>query len=146
MFRRLTVRRTVHNVQGSCHLLFCAGICWSVRACVILVEFSDVKFSTPNPQQYFNRWLNEEGFSENSAPGSVRDYFINQSEGQFIPHFDVYGPVTMSYTRAKNSSSSNAYKVIHDAAGAIDSYVDFADYDVNGDGYVDNRAHGRTHE
>ena len=110
----------------------------NVRACVILVEFSDVKFSTPNPQQYFNRWLNEEGFSENSAPGSVRDYFINQSEGQFIPHFDVYGPVTMSYTRAKNSSSSNAYKVIHDAAGAIDSYVDFADYDVNGDGDVDN--------
>ncbi len=105
---------------------------------MILVEFSDVKFSTPNPQQYFNRWLNEEGFSENSAPGSVRDYFINQSEGQFIPHFDVYGPVTMSYTRAKNSSSSNAYKVIHDAAGAIDSYVDFADYDVNGDGDVDN--------
>ena len=94
MFRRLTVRRTVHNVQGSCHLLFCAGICWSG------------------------------------------------------------GPVTMSYTRAKNSSSSNAYKVIHDAAGAIDSYVDFADYDVNGDdrfGYLCHRgpagrAHGRTHE
>lgn len=110
----------------------------SPRVCVILVEFKDVKFSTDNPNSYFSRWLNEEGFNDNGSYGSVRDYFIHQSNGQFSPQFDVYGPVTLSSNRSSYASTSNAYKMVHQAAGALDSQVDFSTYDLNGDGNVDN--------
>lgn len=110
----------------------------SVRTAVILVQFSDVKFTTPNPRDYFNRWLNQEGFSDNGAIGSVRDYFVAQSGGNFTPQFDVYGPVTLNYTRAKYKSTSDTWHVVHDAAGSVDSEVNFANYDLNGDGEVDN--------
>lgn len=110
----------------------------SPRMCVILVEFKDVKFSTADPNSYFSRWLNEEGFNDNGSYGSVRDYFIHQSNGQFSPQFDVYGPVTLSSNRSSYASTSNAYKMVHQAADALDSQVDFATYDLNGDGNVDN--------
>ena len=80
----------------------------SPRVCVILVQFSDVKFSVSNPQDYFNRWLNQEGFSDNGAYGSVRDYFKAQSGGKFTPQFDVYGPVTLSSARKNYASTSAA--------------------------------------
>lgn len=110
----------------------------TVRNVVILVQFSDVKFTTSNPQQYFTRWLNEEGFSDNGAIGSVRDYFVNNSEGQFTPQFDVYGPVTMSYNRAKNAATNNFYNVVKDATSQLDSQINFANYDNNNDGFIDN--------
>ncbi len=110
----------------------------SPRAVVILVEFSDVKFTTPNPRDYFSRMLNEEGFSDYGAAGSARDYYKSQSRGQFVPQFDVYGPVAMSYTRAKNAATGNVPTIVKDATSAVDSQVNFADYDNNGDGEIDN--------
>ncbi len=109
-----------------------------VRTLVILVEFSDVKFTTPNPLDYFTRFLNQEGFSDDGDICSVRDYFIEQSGGQFRPQFDVYGPVAMNYTIASNASYDNFYKIVRDATSALDSQINFADYDLNGDGAVDN--------
>lgn len=60
-----------------------------IRALVILVNYADVKFNTPNAQDYFTRLMNEEGFSDNGATGSSRDYYIASSNGQFRPIFDV---------------------------------------------------------
>lgn len=112
----------------------------TVPTLVLLVQFSDVKFTTANPQDYFNRQLNSAGFSDNGSTGSVRDYFIKQSGGKFTPQFEVYGPVTLGSTRATYKETSNAYKMATEAAKALDSSIDFSRYDKNGDGYVDNVA------
>ena len=66
------------------------------RSLVILVSFSDRDFSISNPRDAFDRMLNEEGYSENNAMGSARDYYVDNSNGKFNPHFDVVGPFQLS--------------------------------------------------
>lgn len=108
---------------------------------VILAQYQDVKFTDSS---LFDEMLNEEGFNKYSGTGSARDYFIDASDGQFTPQFDVYGPVTlpenMAYYGGNNSSGSdsNAARMIYDACKALDGEINFKDYDLDGDGYVDN--------
>ena len=64
---------------------------------VILAAFSDVGFTVPDPQRAFERMLNEEGYSDNGALGSARDYYLDNSGGRFRPTFDVVGPVTLDH-------------------------------------------------
>ncbi len=110
----------------------------SPNVCVILVQFSDVKFAVSDPKTYFSNWLNQEGFSADGNIGSVRDYFKAQSSGKFTPNFEVYGPVTLGSKRSSYASTSSAYKMVHEACASLDSQVDFSRYDADGDGKVDN--------
>lgn len=111
---------------------------------VILVQYSDVKFSETCTREFFHEMLNAEGFSQFRATGSARDYFIDSSNGQFYPTFDVYGPVTlgnpMKYYGGNddNGSDENAALMIYDACKGLDDQINFKDYDLDGDGYVDN--------
>lgn len=117
----------------------------TLHGLVILAEFSDVTFSTNNDNLHFTRLLNENGYSDDGATGSVRDYYIDQSYGQFTPVFDVVGPVKlpneMSYYGADNNgvTDPNAYRMIADACRIADDDfdVDFSQYDNNHDGQVD---------
>lgn len=85
----------------------------------------------------FYAQANGEGYSKNGHIGSVRDYFISQSGGIFVPTFDIY-PV-----RVGNALSSYAKKegrLVKDAVDALLSkYPNFdaARYDADGDGEVD---------
>ena len=63
---------------------------------VILMQFPDKAFITPSPKETFTRFFNDEGYHEYGMAGSVRDYFMAQSGGQFVPTFDVVGIVTLS--------------------------------------------------
>ena len=115
-----------------------------VKALVILVEYSDVQFTTPNPAQYFSDMLMKEGFDEYGGTGSARDYFVENSMGQFRPEFDCYGPVTLpqkrSYYGGNNSWDEDKAPedmIIH-AVKILDPDVDFSQYDTDGDGWVDN--------
>ena len=110
----------------------------SPNVLVILVQFSDVNFSVSDPKTYFSNWLNQENYSTDGNAGSVRDYFKAQSSGKFTPNFEVYGPVTLGSKRSNYASTSNAYKMVHEACGSLDSQVDFSRYDTDGDGNVDN--------
>ena len=58
---------------------------------VMLVSTSDYKALD---SAFFYRLFNEEGFKENGVYGSVRDYFIESSGGQFKPTYDIY-PITL---------------------------------------------------
>lgn len=115
-----------------------------VKALIILVEYSDVKFKTPNPSQYFSDMLMKEGFDEYGGTGSARDYFVENSMGQFRPEFDCYGPVTLPNNR-KYYGGNNSWgedqapedMIIH-AVSILDPDVDFSQYDTDGDGWVDN--------
>jgi len=114
------------------------------KALVILVEYNDVKFTCPDPAGYFNRMINEPGFSDYGGTGSVLDFFKDNSQGRFEPQFDVFGPVTlpndMKYY-GENGSDGNdhrAYMMVVDAARMLDNQIDFSQYDNDGDGVVDN--------
>ena len=110
---------------------------------VFLVQFTDLSFKTSSPAEKFDAMLNQEGYSANGGTGSVRDYYMDNSDGQFIPVFDVYGPVNLPNNMAyygKNDSNGNDVRpeeVLIHAAKALDDQVDFSQYDFDKDGFVD---------
>ncbi len=114
------------------------------RCLVLLVEFNDVKFTYD--KDYHTRMLNEEGFGDDGATGSARDYYMAQSGGLFKPTFDVVGPVTLSRIESYYGQDDimmgqdvNAGKMIAEACRtAKEKYnVDFSLYDGDCDGNVD---------
>ena len=113
------------------------------KGLVILVEYDDVAF-TYGDYDYFHRMLNEEGFSDYGSLGSARDWFVENSDGKFLPDFDVYGPVKLPNNRqyyGGNDSFGNDIRphemAIH-ACQILDDEVDFSQYDRDGDGVIDN--------
>ena len=67
------------------------------KALVLLVEFSDRKFSMQNPQAFYKDLLNKDGYyNEFGANGSARDFYIASSNGNYLPDFDVYGPIQVT--------------------------------------------------
>ncbi len=116
----------------------------SPRALVLLVQFSDKKFTLPNPYQAFENQLNQKGYSESGATGSILDYFTASSNGQFTPQFDLYGPVTlsrpMSYYGGNDQSGNDLHPadMVTEACALLDDQIDFSVYDNDHDGVVDN--------
>lgn len=113
------------------------------KGLVILVEYDDIKFKYGD-YDYFNRMLNEEGFSDYGSLGSARDWFVLNSGGNFLPDFDVYGPVALPNNRAYyggNDAFGNdkrPHEMAIDACNILDEEVDFSQYDRDGDGVIDN--------
>ena len=113
------------------------------KGLVILVEYQDVPF-TYGDYDYFNRMLNEEGFSDYGSLGSAKDWFIYNSNGKFLPDFDVYGPVVLPHEREyyggndPYGNDKRAEEMVIDACTMLDDDVDFSVYDRDGDGVIDN--------
>ncbi len=111
------------------------------RSLVVLVEFEDVDFTVENPKEYFTRQLNEPGFSDYGGAGSALDYYIDASNGLYVPQFDVYGPVKVSKNAAyfKDLSSTNMSLLIKESLTALHDAgeIDFSNYDLDEDGVVD---------
>lgn len=110
---------------------------------VVMVEFKDLSFKIASPLQAFADMLNEVGYSDNGATGSARDYYYENSHGVFEPVFDVYGPVKLSQNMAyygsndSDGNDKNPHVAVKEACEAINDSVNFADYDLDGDGEVD---------
>lgn len=110
---------------------------------VFLVEFSDFFFQE-GAATYFNRALNEQGFSDNGQYGSVNDYYVDASYGLFTPEFDVYGPIRLErsyYEKVDGDSIRNFLKAamaLTEAMIELDPSVDFSGYDYDNDGYIDS--------
>lgn len=117
------------------------------RGLVILVNFTDVSFSDENTLADMTEMLNGDNYTYNDATGSARQYFHDQSMGQYNPVFDVVGPVTVSNTMSyygqnyptEDSEDKHVDKMIQEACKLADQQfnVDFSLYDNNNDGDVD---------
>lgn len=125
------------------------------RGLVILVNFKDVTFGTEKSEM--DSMLTAINYSRNytytyrgktykiTSKGSARQYFYDSSNGQYNPHFDVVGPVTvknnMSYYGQNDSNGNDMYadQMVSEACKLADTKfdVDFTQYDNNNDGKVD---------
>lgn len=121
-----------------------AALTGSKRGLVILVNFTDKMMSaSTDPHATYVRFFNQEGFSDHGMTGSVHDYFLDQSYNQFDLTFDVVGPLTLSKTMSYYGGNSdddkdiNAPEMIREALLLAANQVNYADYDWDGDGYVD---------
>ena len=114
------------------------------RGLIILVNYTDKKFSMSNPGGFYSDMVNTHnytGYTLNgrrvSMTGSVRDYFYDNSNKMFDPKFDVVGPVNVNYNSTDHHGTNNSASIFHAALAAADSLVNYSDYDTDGDGYVD---------
>ncbi len=112
------------------------------RGIVILVNFQDLEMASATPQEDFDRMFNEEGYSDDGHIGSVADYFRDQSYGELDIEFDVAGPVVVSEGYAyygENVRGNDKYPctMVIEACRLVDEEIDFAQYDWDDDGEVD---------
>ena len=117
------------------------------RGLVILVNFKDTKFNASNTQVAMNDLMNSSSYTHNGATGSVRQFFSDQSDGQYKPDFDVIGPVTLSNNVAYYGGNVNNERgqdklpgdMVVEACSIANAQhaVDFTRYDNDSDGYVD---------
>ena len=123
------------------------------RGLIILVEFNKrTATSTPaqtftqsNAAQYYNRVANEANFTDPDVGfrGSVFDYFLAQSYGQFEFNFDVVGPYRLpnpyNYYGQDNGTMLDTHlgQLVYDACDWANDDVDFTQYDWDGDGVAD---------
>ena len=120
------------------------------KALAVLVEFPETtehpqgrRFSYDNPRDLFDDLLNKKGFDVEGATGSVHDYFLANSGGDFDVTFDVFGPITLSqdllfYSKKTVGSDLNAWNMALEACQQLDDQIDFHEYDRDNDGIIDN--------
>ena len=115
-----------------------------IKTLVILAQFSDMQFISENPADAVTRMLTMPGFSDNGATGSVRDYFNDSSFGAFELDPVILGPVTLPEKMAyyggpdEGKPDIRPAEMIRDACVLVDDKVDFSEFDLDGDGYIDN--------
>ena len=129
------------------------------RGLVILVNFQDLEFKTP--RDTIDSMLNAVNYARKysymgrtatgrltrrtvTSQGSARQYFQDQSYGQYNPVFDVVGPVTvsqkMSYYGENDASGNDKHpgEMIKEACQQADALgIDFAQDDNDNDKKVD---------
>ncbi len=126
----------------------------SPKVPVVLVNFADSVFTVaPTDEEvraYYDLYCNgsRDGnrYQGHGSYGSIRDYFSDQSEGQFTPEFVVMGPVMVSreeayYGQNRGTVAKDVYysdftkEAIAQATLIYDG--DWADFDNRGQGQVD---------
>lgn len=92
---------------------------------VVLVAFADKAFSVSDTaegvnayyQKYCNGTMDGIIYTGHGSHGSIRDYFVEQSDSAFFPEFTVIGPVTLD--GECNYYGQNSYEYEYNDAGEI---------------------------
>lgn len=109
----------------------------TVKLLVILAGFSDLPFTYTN--QNFVDLVSQDNYN---GTGSVKDYYRDNSNEQFVMDIDVVGPYvlpnTMAYYGGNNAyGDANVDWFVAHALAAADPDVDYSIYDNDNNGYVD---------
>lgn len=110
---------------------------------VLLVQYSDMKFFSADPKAQFEGHINGDDYKDEGGYGSVKEYFEDQSEGKFIPKFEIIGPIDLPNKMVyyggndENGNDQRSQEMIEEACKRADAETDFSKFDNNGDGYVD---------
>lgn len=113
---------------------------------VLLVQFQDQKVVTSVSQfELFCNGIPGTMYDDHGSYGSVADYFATVSHGQFTPHFEVIGPITLSqkegYYGADNGNNHDIrfteFFSESCSLAMTQHQVDWSKFDNNGDGKVD---------
>lgn len=149
LLERASVRRAAINFKrmrrlpGRHNAGEASSITGEKKGLIILVNFSDVSLQPAHDDALYQRIANEKNFSYGSFKGSMHDYFYDQSQGKFELSFDVVGPVTTSNPQAyygandDNGYDSHPAEMVIEALKLADPQVNYADYDWNSDGVVE---------
>lgn len=116
----------------------------SKKGLVILVQFPNLNMAYYNINTIVTDMFNKPNYRDNGHIGSVHDYFLEQSYGKFDLSFDVVGPIMSKedygyYGRDSQTFGQdvNVRELVIEACQAADEYVNYGDYDWDGDGEVD---------
>lgn len=112
----------------------------NLKVLCILIGFPDKPF-TKSTTDFANLW-NQSGYNYEGSQGSVKNFYSENSYSNMNVTATVVGP----YTAKKNSSyydtgtdisNSKIRDLIREALTAAKNDVQFQDYDLNGDHYID---------
>lgn len=121
-----------------------------VKIPVIMMDYPDLKFAHDKEEtmRIFNEFYNGMGrniYSDDTSVliqgyGSVKQYFLDASNGLFEPEFVLYGPYTADYESQhygnnKGLSASDLLK--KEAIAKADNDIDFRLYDSDNNGCAD---------
>ena len=116
---------------------------------VILTAFQDKQFEAGRTGQQVNNFYNKffngtDIYASTGNWGSVRQYFIDQSMGQFQPEFTIIGPVELDSVYSYYGKQSGTTKDLHYGEFVQQSFMkaqslesDWTQFDNDGDGDVD---------
>lgn len=103
------------------------------RVPVILVNYPDMGYRVSRAD--VDSMFNGVHFTKDGATGSVRQYFYDQSYGEYNPQFDIYGPVTVSQNYAHYANRGS--ELVLEACALMNDSLDFTLYDTDGNNKVD---------
>lgn len=107
------------------------------RILVILMGFKDQPFSIA--PLFVRNMFNQVNYNMNYARGSVRDFYYENSYGQFTLTATVVGPYTADSNMAYygNNYDGDARQLAYEAFVAASNDVDYSDFDNDNNGILD---------
>ena len=109
-----------------------------VYALTLLVDFSDQPASFTIDE--IRAWLNQPGFNRNGCNGSVKDYFLDVSNGIVELENEVFGFYRATKPKSYYDAGpgyNKASELVAEVLAYFDPQVDYSKYDNDGDGKID---------
>ena len=125
------------TLRSSTRLSSSTSAVGKVNVICTLVEFPDKPFS--HTVEEFDQLMNQIGYVNGNQRGSVRDYFLENSYGQLDLAITVVGIYRAKRNHAYYGQTAYEYAVelAKEAADFAFKLVNPADFDNDGDGYID---------
>lgn len=109
------------------------------KALCVLVDFPERRMV--KEKEDFEGLMNQLNYTENGARGSVKDYFLESSYGQFDLTITLVGPYTAPESEsyyAGDGGAENGHELASWLAKQADEDVDYSEFDGDDNGFVDN--------